>query len=338
MASFAEYTHMPRTRRVYKKDSVYEVVSRAREGLPLPPTDTTNEILAGIYGRAQRDGKVVLCNFVEMDNHHHQLLMPKCPSGLADFYKEFKKAVTESLKGLLGLSHLNLWEPRSMAAVIPTLEDVIERLVYIFCNPARAGLEESIDDFPGLSSWQAFKTCEPSVHATVSIPVRYYPKSAIPRLPEGDTLTEEEDARCVSYLKRAEEGIEHELVIKPLAWLKPFGITDPKRIEAIRQRVIKLVYEKEAEYRRERTRPVIGVQNLRRQTYLRPHVPAKRGRKIFVISRDPEIRKQIISFVRQISETCRKCYDSLKQGLSVTWPEGVFIPWLPPKEFSSFSP
>jgi hypothetical protein len=264
--------------------------------------------------------------------------MPKSPGGLADFYKELKKGVTESVKGLLGLAHLNLWEPRSMVAVIPTLEDVIERLVYIFCNPAKAGLEESIDDFPGLSSWKAFKTCEPSVHATVSIPVRYYPKSALPRLPEGDTLTEEEDKRLVAHLKRSEEALEHELVIKPLAWLELFGITDRKRIEAIRQRVIKLVYEQEAKYQKERTRPVIGAQNLRRQRYLKPHVPAKRGRKIFVISVDPEMRRRIISFVRQISETCRMCYERLKQGGSVTWPDGIFIPWLPPKEFSAFSP
>jgi hypothetical protein len=329
---------MPRTRRVYKSRSVYEVVSRVRQGLPLPPTETTNEILSGIYGRAQRDDRVVICNFVDMSNHSHTLAMPKTPELFTHFYKELKKGITESVKALLGMPNLSLWEPRPMVAILPQLEDVIARLVYIFCNPTKAGLVDSIDEYPGLNSWHAFKTCEPSVDATVSIPVRCYHKAAIPRLPEGDSLTEEEDKRFVSYLRRSEDVFEHDLVIKPLAWLKPFGITDPKRIEAVRARVIKLVYEQEAKFRKERTRPVIGAHGLRRQSYSQPHTPAKRQRKIFVICKDPEVRRRIISFVRQIAEKCRRCYEDLKQGLPVVWPEGVFIPWLPPKEFSSFSP
>ncbi len=314
------------------------MVSRARQGLPLPPTETTNEIVAGIYGRAQRDEKVTLCNFVEMNNHSHILAMPETPKLFTDFYKELKKGITDSLKALLGLPHLTLWEDRSTAAVVPTLEDVIERLVYIFCNPAKAGLVDSIDDFPGLSSWHAFKTCKPSVHVAVSIPVRCYHKAAIPRLPEGDILTEEEDKRFVSHLRRSEDVFEHELIIRPLAWLELFGITEKKQVQAVRDRVIRLVYEQEAKHRKERAHPVMGAQRLRSQPYLKPHTPAKKERKLFVISGDKKIRKQIIAFVRQISEKCRQCYERFKQGLPVIWPEGVFIPWLPPKEFSSFSP
>lgn len=314
------------------------MVSRAREGLPLPPTETTNEILSGIYGRAQRDETVTLCNFVEMNNHSHILAIPKTPELFTNFYKELKGGITESVKALMGLPHLTLWEERSTVAVVPTLEDIIQRLVYIFCNPTKAGLVDSIDEFPGLNSWRAFKTCEPSVHATVSIPVRCYHKSAIPRLPSDDTLTEEDDRRFVSALQSSDDVFEHELIMKPLAWLELFGITDPKRIEAVRQRVIKLVHEQEAKYRAGRTRPVMGVQRLRSQPYFKPHTPAKRDREIFVICSDAEIRKQIISFVRQTTDKCREFYESFKQGLPVVWPEGVLIPWLPPKEFSSFSP
>jgi hypothetical protein len=329
---------MPRTRRVYQKRSLYEVVSRARQGLPLPPTETTNEILAGIYGRAQRDQKVTLCNFVEMNNHNHVLAIPKTPKTFPEFYGELKKGVTDSVKSLLGLSHLTLWEDRSSVAVVPKLEDAIGRLVYIFCNPTKAGLVDSIDEFPGLSSWHAFKTCEPSVRATVSISVRSYHKAAIPRLPDGDTLTEEEDKRLLAQLRSSDEVFEHDLVIKPLAWLELFGITDPKKVQAVRARVIRLVYQQEAKYRKERTRPVMGAQRLRSQQYFKQHTPAKRDRKVFVISSDPEIRKRIIAFVRHISQKCRVCYERMKQGLPVRWPKGIFIPWLPPKEFCSLSP
>jgi hypothetical protein len=131
---------------------------------------------------------------------------------------------------------------------------------------------------------------------------------------------------------------EHELVLKPLAWLKPFGITSPKRIEVIRQAVIKMVYEQEARHRAARTFPVIGAEALRRQEYGKAHTPAQKERKVFVFCHDPELRKKIIALVRSISAQCRACYEQLKQGLTVTWPQGVFIPWLPPKGFCSLSP
>jgi hypothetical protein len=329
---------MTRTRRTYKGNSLYEIVSRAAEGLPLPPTSTTNEILRGIYGRAQRDNKVTLCNFVEMNNHNHTHVIPSAPKLFAFFYKEVKKQCTEAVKALLGLPRLRLWEARSTVAVIPRLEDAIARLVYLFCNPAKAGLVDSIDEFPGLNSWSYFKSCKPSVDATVSIPVRSYHKSAIPRLPSGNALSEQQDLALVTQLHQSDDVFEHTLQIQPLAWLKPFGITDPKQIESIRQRIIQMVYEQEAEYREARKFPVLGSTNLQRQEYFKPHVPAKRERKPFVFCSDPELRKEIIAFVRSIMDRCRRCYEQAKQGLVVSWPDGVFIPWLDQRSWSAQSP
>jgi hypothetical protein len=329
---------MPRSRRVVQKNAVYEVVSRASHHLPLPPTETTNEILKGIYGRSLRDGNVTLCNFVEMNNHSHQHFIPTQPKALPKVYGEMKKCITESLKALLGLDYLTLWEPRATVAILPRFEDVVARLVYLFCNPAKAGLVDSIDAYPGLSSWEAFKTCPPSVDATVSIPVRYYHKAAIPRLPERNVLSAEEDTIMLEALQSSEDVFQETLEIRPLAWLQPFGITKKEEIERIRKRIIKMVYEQEEKYRLGRTYSVMGAEVLKRQEYFRPHVPRKRERKIFVICGDTDLRTKIIQFVQGISAKCRECYEQAKRGVAVSWPDGVFLPWLPPRNFCSLSP
>jgi len=249
-----------------------------------------------------------------------------------------KKNSTEAVKSLLGLQQRNLWECRPTVAVMPRLSDVMARLVYLFCKPAKAGLVDSIDDHPGLNSWHAFTTCEPCVDATISIPVRYYHKVAIPRLPDNNILDAQQDLQTLELLKQSEDVFEHTLVLKPLAWLRIFGITNPKRISAIRKRIIQMVREREAKYRAARTYPVIGAEALRRFAYFTPHTPAKKDRKVFVFCSDAELRKKIIVFVRSVSEVCRTCYEQAKKGLSVVWPPGAFIPWLPPLEFCSMSP
>ena len=81
---------MPHSPRVIFAGQVYEVVSRAREGLPLPPTGTTERILEGILGRVQRDYKVDLCNYVWMNNHGHSIVIPREAEMFPCFYGEFK--------------------------------------------------------------------------------------------------------------------------------------------------------------------------------------------------------------------------------------------------------
>jgi hypothetical protein len=53
---------MGRQIRVVRENTPYAIVPRVREGLPLPPTETTNQLLTGTLSRVQRDDKVTLCN------------------------------------------------------------------------------------------------------------------------------------------------------------------------------------------------------------------------------------------------------------------------------------
>lgn len=298
----------------------------------MPPNLTSNEIKLGILGRTQRDSKVELCHFVDMNNHSHTLAVSNGCETLSKFYMEVQKKTTDAVKTLMGLSSLSLWEGRPAVPEIVTFDDVINRIVYIYCNPSNASLCESIEAYPGINSWSAFLQCEPSVDAEVIVDARWYPVSEIPELP-ARSLSPKQDAHFHQELTASGKALPHPIKIKPFKWLEVFGVTDPERIGRIRQKIIVQVRETErlnAEARRAAGRRSVPRSVLVREPYMKPHTPKKKDRKIYLICGDRELRLERLEVFRQIFARCRECYRKAKEGLRVEWPPGTFIPWFPP--------
>ena len=160
------------------------------------------------------------------------------------------------------------------------------------------------------------------------------PVSVLEPLPEGTRLSPAIDRQFARHLRETEGTIEYSLVIKPLAWLQTYGVTDPAQVEAIRQDIIRRVYAEEAALAKEHIeerRPVLGRERLKQQEYLRLHTPKKKERRIFVICGNHELRPQLIATHKEISRKHCECYRLLKDGLPHEWPPGTFIPWAPPK-------
>jgi hypothetical protein len=298
----------------------------------MPPNQTSNEIKLGILGRTQRDSKVELCHFVDMNSHSHTLAVSNQCENLSKFYMELQKKTTDAVKALLGLSSLSLWEDRPTVAEVATLDDAINRIVYIYCNPSNGSLCDSIDEYPGINSWSAFLKCDPKVDAEIAIDARWYPVSEIPKLP-ARSLSPNQDARCYRELVVSEKAVEHPIIIKPFKWLEVYGISDSARIEKIRQRIIAQV--RETEQANARARQAAGKRSvpravLIREPYMKPHTPKKKERKIFLICGDKELRLELLERFRQVLARCRECYKKAKEGLRVEWPPGTFTPWFPP--------
>lgn len=299
----------------------------------MPPTETTNEIRLGILGRTQRDLKVELCHFVDMNNHSHTMAVSTTITKLSKFHMELKKKTTDAVKALLRMRSLSLWEDRTGVFEIMSLDDAIERVVYIYSNPSKASLCESIEQYPGISSWAAFKKCEPSIDAKVIIDARWYPVSEIPSLPTDRKLSPKQDAALYRELKASEEAIEHPIILKPFKWLEPYGITNPKELEKIRQKIIARVHETERANslaRAKANKRSIPRRALMQQQFMKLHTPKKKDRKIFLICSDKKARLSLLESFRQTISRCRECYRLAKAGLRVDWPPGTFIPWFPP--------
>lgn len=331
-----------RKNRYFQRDQVYEVVSRATHGIPFAPTQSTLEIFQGIMGRTCRKDEVHVCHAVNMGNHGHYMCKPKKVKALSNFYQEINKRSTEALKVLLDLNRLRLWEDRANVAHLPEKEDAIKKVIYIYCNPAEAGLVDSIDEYTGFNTWKAFLTCPPDINACVEENVRYYFKRALKRLPANNVLDPFSDRQYLAHLKdqpvqtgRVNIVSEEVLRIRPFAFLEPYGITDPKEIEEIRLRIKTEVYKREATLKAERAaagRPALGVERLQLSEFMKAHTPKEHRPKISVICENPLVRGITLIKEHDILERCRDLRKLAEAGDLVTWPHGVFVPWRPPSD------
>ncbi len=60
------------------------------------------------------------------------------------------------LEGILGRVQRTVWCAGYDSPPVLTMEDVILKIAYMYTNPQTANLVDSIEQYPGLSSWNMF--------------------------------------------------------------------------------------------------------------------------------------------------------------------------------------
>jgi hypothetical protein len=78
-------------------------------------------------------------------------------------------------------NYLDLWEGTATLAEIADLDAAIERISYLYANPAQDNLEDSIEKFPGYSSWQEYQQAPSVLDAQSS---EDFPWLRLPSLPK----------------------------------------------------------------------------------------------------------------------------------------------------------
>jgi hypothetical protein len=249
-----------------------------------------------------------------------------------NFYCEVQKKITEALKRLLGLHHLQIWEGRAAVIEIRDLKKAKERVAYLYANPAQDNLEETIERFPGYSSWKPFLRCKDSLAAQDK---KFIPWLRLPSIPKlsSPILTARQDEKLVRLLKARNNKL-HELRRKPNAWMKCFGVATDEETAEINNDIIKKlrdIEKEEAEKRAEKGWKVMGAAKLRSQPILAAHTPKKKDIKIFVMASDNQERMDAIEEQKEYCARCDECYECWKRGdFTVVWPEGAFKPPTPP--------
>jgi REP element-mobilizing transposase RayT len=315
---------MPRTRRHIQPGRPYELILRVKEGLPFRPSPLINTLLNGIIARAQRDHKVTLCHYLWMSNHIHIILIAKCPVSTVNFYQEIQKKVTDTFKRLLGKRRLSLWEGDAVLAQILDIDKAIDRVAYLYANPARANLVGKIDNYPGASSWDHFLS---EKHESASIPWIQLP--SIKKL-SSLHLSQKEEMKILAELTSQSE-ISHKIILQPHALIAAFG-----NIGNCKQTIIEKVREKESlaeQVRSSEKKSIPSKDLLINQQINRPYAPKKRQgeRRIFVLSSIKSLRINYIYSVKEFCRRCSECYKKARLGIaSVSWPNDAFRPFLPP--------
>ena len=120
----------------------------------LRPDEDTNNAFIYCLGLAAIRANVEITFSVAMSNHHH--------TGLHDADGNFP-VFTEHFHGLLARcqnAHLgrfeNFWSSEATSVVhLVEANDIIEKMTYAFTNPSAADLVDTIEDWPGVTTFKA---------------------------------------------------------------------------------------------------------------------------------------------------------------------------------------
>ncbi len=312
---------MPRPRRSYFANSAYFASARVAEGLPFVPDLLINCIISSICARAQRLYPIIITDALWMLNHFHMLFVCQDPSVVKGFFGYMKGELASSINRLRGRSG-PIWQGRSDTPIVLDSDKIIETLIYLYTNPQAAGLVERIEDYPGVSSWEAVVGRERAA---------LHPVIMTSELPQVPRCPDEHRKRERIAMELCAEGRAQEaFTIKPFAWVEALGEEAGLTKDEARRRVVEGVRAKEGALLRERKRPVVGAKVLRTQSIYRNYRPQKYGRRVFCLSSIPELRKTFIEHYRDFVESCREVYQRWKLGyLSLQMPLGAFPPPAP---------
>ena len=264
--------------------------------------------------------KIVAC--VVMGNHIHILAVVIEPADVPRFKEYTKRELSHAVNRLLGRRNRTVWIDGCDDPVIMDAEKAIERIVYLYTNPQKANLVESIEEYPNFTTWESFLAggC-----------VEVFPRIARPSievlLPSRSLREHYEIAERL--LAEAEE--EYELQIEPDAWISCFPELEGVSPEELRDMIISKVREQEKLYGESRTTPVIGAHALKLQDIRKPYTSKKFGKRMLCLSSFRSLRAAYIAWRLELHEQARKCYDQWREGdSSVVMPPGMFWPggWL----------
>ncbi|MCC6932270.1 MAG: transposase [Deltaproteobacteria bacterium] len=310
---------MPHRRKFYPKDSVLFVTFSAEKGLPLIPNAIINGILEGIMARAQFLYGQELCHYVFMSNHGHLIIRVTDPDKFSDFIGYIKCKSADAVNRLLERKKQTVWCDGFDSPVIVTPETLEDKIKYVYLNPAKARLVDSIEEYPGINSWKTFTK---SKTETVK-KVRWIRPSTIKKLPTKSSNYGEQ----ILFLNRLRKvnKIDHELVTTPNAWMKTFVKIGKEEAKLINERIIKEVKLAEESYRSEKP-SVMGVSKLRSQPLTLKHERKKNSPRTQFLSSDITLRVKLLNWFKEMSNLATQAWQNLRDGIEAILPAGFYGP------------
>ncbi|MDZ4786645.1 MAG: transposase [bacterium] len=289
-----------------------------------PANSLVNEIVKSTLASAQKHHPVEVSHIIVQSTHVHFTATVVDPNDIRGFMERFKTESAHRINRLLGKKKRTIWCEGYDSTIILDLEKAIEKIVYIYINPIKDGLVESIDHYPGISSWE-FLNKQKTTFATYFIP-----RDAVRKL-EDRILSREDYERERRHLLLKKKRTSFKIDIN--AWMKVFNITDLEEQKEINQKIVEAVREKENEYRENRQfekKTVLGVTKLLKERPGSTFIPNREGRKTFCISSDKKIRISFIQSIKELISQARSVLLEWRKGnFQTPYPIGLYPPSLP---------
>jgi len=312
---------MPKLRKALFHNHVYFITFSVQEGIMLPANDLVKFLIKSAILRAIGHHPITISHFIVNGTHIHIILRVYNPQDVSGFMERFKTESAHYLNNLIGRNQRTVWCKSYDSPALLEPQDVINKIAYLYTNPVKDGLIDSIEHYPGLSSWQNFKSRKSYIKA---------------QLISRDDVYEVEQDQGDEYFRRKRKllsksaGKERVIKIEPDDWIKAFPELDKNEIN---KEIFELIKEKEEEIRnnfRENKRSFMGLAKLVNQGINLDYIPNRSGRKMWCISSNRELRKSFIKEVKELAETAREVFFSWCEGdTTKRMPEGMFAPRMP---------
>ena len=316
---------MPRLLRRFAKGEVYFITNRVAEGLPFVPNVLINIFLNGILARAlSLHPEIDVCGYIFMGNHYHLVLVLNGGGEvLKSFMEYFDGEVAKFINRFRGKCNQNVWAKPYDAQVILTPEAVMNKLKYLYLNPISAGLIDSIEKYPGISSWKALTK-------GVKKSYRFLGSAGLSKLPYGPLSKKVISSIIKDKFESNKFVTKNPLRIDPFAWTKCFPSYRDKDSTTLtlKQELIKEIKEEESKIRKKREgKPTLGLQNLISQCFHKRFKSKNYQKRSPCISTCILAREQYIEIYRDFVQKCRDAYSKYKETLGyIQWPPGAFPP------------
>jgi hypothetical protein len=253
----------------------------------LRPSDELNDIVVGVFGRAQARFGMIVCGLTVLSTHWHALLVPRDAEHLADFMEYVNGNLSKEV-GLLHDWSGSLWNDRYHLVVVSDEEEAqVGRLKYLLANGVKEFLVDRVLQWPGVHSASALMHGEPLVG-------NWYSR------------TKEYAARQLRREKNVDPedfATEYELKLSPLpCWRDQYGEAE------VRQQVTDLVEkieEEGAQDRRAKKKTSLGVKKILR---MKPHYKPKNVEKsekprFHAVARQAAIKLLLEGYMKRLSPT-----------------------------------
>ena len=314
---------MARNRKYFPNRAVLLVTTRTEQDLPIVCSYLMNFIIWGILAKARTMFNVKICHFVFLSNHLHAMLVVDSPQDVPAFMGYITGEISHAINRLLGRRQKTIWQDSYDSPILLTVDEIRKYIKYIYQNPSKARLVHSIDEYPGVSSWEMF--CKGKLTKTCP----RLPRDLIPKL-YSPALGVNEQKQIVESFEKLKLN-NYEFTLEPDAWRESFkgALTNQEIIEEIKKEE-----ETQKTQRIKANINVIGATALRRESMLKEHIPEKYSPKMICISSDLLLRKAFIETFKYLSHLAYQVYQRWKRGdHTQIIPPGMFCPRRP--EFAS---
>jgi REP element-mobilizing transposase RayT len=280
-------------------------------------------ILWSALAVAQNLYPIKIIAFVIMGNHIHLIVLVEDPEIIESFMERFKCETAHAVNRLLGRRQVTVWCEGYDSPAILTVDDLVEKMAYVYANPVRAHLSDSIRTYHGVSSWNLFASGQTTKE------IMRIRRPLIQPLPKGKLSLRQQKQLATAAEEKAEEVLQ--FILDPESWTTAFP--NYESVEHFNQRVQLRLLQIEAEMAAERQvkqTPLRSAVEILTQPINTSYSPNKFGRRMWCICSDIPLRIAFINFIQDIRKKSRQVRLLWKSGnRSEPFPIGLFPPCQP---------